>query len=316
LERFNTQLHSSAGKGHVHATTISGFAYALLATFLWSIVPVGIKYLLHESMNPFSIAFTRFVLASSALWLVARAKGRGAPLTRSDFPLFFLGALGMTGNYTLYALGLRYTTASATNIIVQDEVIALVILSHFILGERLGWSKIVGMLSAIAGIVVVFVNGQSVAALMNSKHLLGNIIIVFSGLSWPMYGLAQKLLSRRKVSNINGLAYIFGIAAILTSVPGLMGFSAHVHYTAPVLIWLLIVGVISTGLGYLCLARAFSRLSASTVGVVTCMLPIFTLLMAGIFLGERLTPSIALGALFVVAGIAIIGREEAATKGT
>jgi drug/metabolite transporter (DMT)-like permease len=293
---------------------VSGFLYALLATFLWSIVPVGIKYLLHQSMNPFTIAFSRFVLASGVLFLIARVRGQLVPLTRADLPLFLLGGLGMAGNYTLYAVGLRHTTASATNIIVQDEVIALVILSHFILGERIGWAKVLGMLAAMTGIVVVFRNGQTLDALLGSKQLMGNIIIFFAGLSWPMYGIAQKFLSRRRVSNTSGLAYIFAISAVIAAIPAAIGPNAQTNLNLQALLWLFIVGVISTGMGYLCLARAFSCLPASTVAVITCMLPIFTLLMAGLFLGETLTRSIALGALLVVAGIAVIGREEAMSR--
>ncbi|MDO8684082.1 MAG: DMT family transporter [Armatimonadota bacterium] len=292
----------------------AGFIYVLLATFVWSIVPVGIKYLLGRGMEPFAIAFTRFVLASAFLWLVSRARGKVQPITRGALPLLLLGGLGMGGNYSLYSVGLQYTTASATNIIVQDEVIALVILSHFILGERIGWVKIAGMLASLAGIAIVFWNGQSMAALLGSKHLLGNIIIFFAGLSWPLYGLAQKLLSKKDISNTNGLMYIFAIAAVVAAVPAFFRLGSqglHVEPAPAVFVWLFIVGVISTGVGYVLLARAFDRLTASTVGVVTCMLPIFTLIMANVFLSEPLTTSIAIGAAFVVAGIILIGREEA-----
>lgn len=302
---------AASGKSSI----ISGFLYALLATFLWSIVPVGIKYLLHQSMNPFTIAFSRFVMASSVLWLIARVRGQLVPVTRATLPLFLLGGLGMAGNYTLYAVGLRHTTASATNIIVQDEVIALVILSHFILGEKIGWAKALGMLAAMIGIVLAFfAKGFDFHDVLDSKQLVGNITIFFAGLSWPMYGIAQKFLSRRKVSNTSALAYIFAVSALIAAIPAAIGPNAQVRLTVQAVVWLFVIGVISTGLGYLCLARAFSRLPASTVAVVTCMLPIFTLLMAGLFLGEKLTPLIALGALFVVAGIAIIGRAEAASR--
>jgi drug/metabolite transporter (DMT)-like permease len=297
------------------SSIISGFLYALLATFLWSIVPVGIKYLLHQSMNPFTIAFSRFVMASSVLWLIARVRGQLVPVTRATLPLFVLGGLGMAGNYTLYAVGLKHTTASATNIIVQDEVIALVILSHFILGEKIGWAKALGMLAAMIGILLAFfAKGFNFQDVLNSKQLVGNITIFFAGLSWPMYGIAQKFLSRRKVSNTSALAYIFAVSAIIAAIPAAIGPNSQTRLNLVAFIWLFVIGVISTGLGYLCLARAFSRLPASTVAVVTCMLPIFTLLMAGLFLGEKLTPLIALGALFVVAGIAIIGRDEAASR--
>ncbi|MDO8586555.1 MAG: DMT family transporter [Armatimonadota bacterium] len=292
--------------------TAVGFLYALVATILWSIVPIGIKYLLRQALDPFTIAFSRFVLASSALWLIAKARGKVRPVNRADLPLYLMGGIGMAGNYILYALGLQYTTASATNIIVQDEVVALVILSHFILGERIGRVRVLGMLFAVCGIAVVLWNGQSLAALVNSQYLLGNVIILFAGLSWPLYGLAQKLLSRRMVSSTLGLTYIFGVAAILSAVPAALGANVHGRLEVPVFAWLFLVGVVSTGAAYLCLARAFSMLAASTVAVTTCMLPIFTLVTAAIFLGEPLTPVIALGAAFVVAGIGIIGRDEAA----
>lgn len=299
----------SPGKSQI----VSGFAYALLATVFWSIVPVGIKYLLRQAMDPYSIAFSRFVLASFFLWLLAsstRSSESSRP-TRAHYPLFVLGGLGMAGNYILYSLGLKYTTAAATNIIVQDEVVAMVILSYFVLGERIGRAKIAGMLSAIAGILVVFWNGQSMAALLNSKHLIGNVIVAFAGLSWPMYGIAQKLLIRKGVASADVLVRIFAVSAAISFAPAFFGFRLHGELTIALFAWLAVVGVIGTAAAYFCLARAFKRLPASTVAVTICMLPIFTLVTAGIFLDEVLTPSIALGAFFVVVGIIMIGREEA-----
>ena len=294
--------------------TASGFMYVLFASLAWSVVPLGIKYMLRQALTPTTIAFSRFVLASGSLWLLARTSGRVRPVTRGDIPLLLMGGLGMCGNYVLYAIGLQYTTASATNIIVQDQVIALVILSHFVLGERISPLKILGMLFALMGIGVVFWSGSSVAALIGSKALVGNVMIFFAGLSWVLYGLAQKLLSRREISNVYGLAWIFGIAAAASAIPAALDFRIHGPLTPAVFGWLLVVGVISTALAYVLLARAFDKLSASTVSVVTCMLPIFTLVMARIFLKEFLTPSIVLGALFVVAGILIIGRDEATSQ--
>ena len=301
----------SAVSGSARRRTAAGFAYVLSATVVWSIVPVGIKYLLSRDFDPCFIAFSRFALASGALLLVAGAARPTRSLGRQDLPLLLMGGAGMAGNYILYALGLRYTTASATNIIVQDEVIALVILSHFVLGERIGRVKLLGMLAALLGIGVVFWNGQSMRELVSSRHLLGNAIIFLAGLSWPFYALAQKFLSRRRAPNVRSLACIFGIAAALSVVPAALRFRAPDGLPPAVFVWFFIVGVISTGLGYVLLARAFDRLTASTVGIITCMMPIFTLLMARIFLREYLTVNIALGALFVVSGIALIGRDEA-----
>ena len=294
--------------------TVSGFLYVLFASLAWSVVPLGIKYLLRQELPPTTIAFARFVFAAGALWLVAWTRGRVRPVTRGDIPLLLMGGMGMCGNYVFYAIGLQYTTASATNIIVQNQVIALVILSHFILGERIGPLKIVGMLFALTGIGVVFLRGGAVGALVDPNALLGNAIIFLAGLSWVLYGLAQKLLSRREISNPHALAWIFTIAGAISLVPAAPRLSVHGPLTPVAFVWLFVIGVISTALGYLLLARAFDKLSASTVSVVTCMLPILTLVMARIFLNELLTPSIVLGALFVVAGILIIGRDEATSQ--
>ena len=48
-------------------------------------------------------------------------------------------------------------------------------------------------------------------------------------------------------------------------------------------------------------------------GIITCLLPIFTIINARIFLHEKTSAMLGAGAALVVAGILIIGRAEAKT---
>lgn len=285
-----------------------GLGLTLLATLIWSIVPICVKVAL-RALDPFSIAFVRFVLAAAVLWLVLQ-RSASRKLKAGDWFWILAGGAGMMGNYTLYNIGLQHTTASAANLMVQIEVVGLVFLSRLFLKERLAAAKILGVTMTVAGIMIVFSGRGSLGDLAQSEYTLGNAIMILAGLSWSLYGLSQKALVNRGAPIAQGLVGIFTTAAVLSVFPTAVLHQSRGVVTGLVLLCLMVIGVFSTGIAYLLLGRAFRLLDASTVGATTSMLPVFTIVNARIFLHETLTWSLALGAALVVTGILTMARED------
>jgi drug/metabolite transporter (DMT)-like permease len=79
--------------------------------------------------------------------------------------------------------------------------------------------------------------------------------------------------------------------------------------------WLLVVGVVLTGiLGPLYLVL-LGRLPAATVGVLTYVEPVSAVILAWVFLGERPSPAtVAGGTLVVAAGIMVVAATGAAAR--
>jgi drug/metabolite transporter (DMT)-like permease len=270
------------------------------ATLLWSVVPVLTKVAL-EAFSPSFIALARLFQALLLVLLVRRPRGwRDVGVLSA-----WLAGLGLGTNYLFMAVGLLYTTASACNVVVQIEVVVLVVLARLFLNERLDAGKAVGMVLSVVGVGLVGWSGETVAALLASKYTLGNMLVAIAGLCWAAYALFQKkALARMQVAQ--SLVPVFAAASV-SCIPGLLVQRAFVgqpgaqHWLA-----LLVLGAPCTGLSYLLLAWGMRRIGASTTGLLTTMLPVFTLFEAHWFLGEAVTWYLGVGAALVVAGVAVI----------
>lgn len=290
--------------------TIAGFAYVFLATLLWSLVPICVKKC-SVAFDAYSITWIRFAIGSLFLLAVSYQRGGLARLRKRDAGLIVLAGIAIGINYTAYIRGLQLTTASAGNVVVNFEAIWLVVLSGFWLKERVTGMKLAGALITFVGVFAAIWTGEGFSSLVKSDYFIGNMLIICASPLWAVYGIGQKLLGDRGVSISASLACIFGVAAIVTFPTVLLGFHVRQPVDASVWFWLFVLVILGTVAAYLMMAKGFERLDASTAAIVTCTLPILTIVGARIFLAETLTPEVAVGAGLVVVGMLITGHAEA-----
>ena len=79
----------------------------------------------------------------------------------------------MSLNFSLYALALSYTTASAGSLVVQVQYVALTVLAVAVLRERLGAGKMAGMVLVLAGVAVIVGVREDVSRLFAPRYVLG-----------------------------------------------------------------------------------------------------------------------------------------------
>lgn len=290
-----------------------GFLCTIGATLMWAVVPICTKRA-NPPLDAYTVCWLRIGIASPLLFLFSWWRGTLTPVRRRDMWLVFLAAMGIGWNYVLYILGLQYTTASAGNVVVEFEVIWMVILSCVWLKERMSGAKLIGVVLTFGGIFFALWNGEDLSALLSSKYFFGNTLILIGAPLWAVYGIAQKILADRGVSITASLAYIFGIAAIMTLPTVFVGHSVNGPITGSVVTALVVLVLFGTVASYLLLGKGLRNLEASTAGVITSLLPIFTIGAARVFLSEPLTKLVIAGAVLVVLGIGIIGHAEATSQ--
>jgi drug/metabolite transporter (DMT)-like permease len=289
-------------------------AYVLATVWLWSLIPLAVK-VADDSFSGGFIGFVRllFGMCFFAVWeLTTRRSLRlpaAAPGPRGVGPRLWIivAGLGIGGDLVLYAVGLRYTTASAATLIVSTDGIMLALLGVVVLRERRSGLKTAAGLAALTGLVLVGWSGQSVVGLLASKHSLGNVIVLLAGCCWATYGLGQRVLAGAAGGS---LFWIFLVGAAMGATVAFSAPITHAPITAKAVGALLYLGLGGTGLAYVLLVRGMARLEAATVGVVSSTLPIFTMIQAHYWLGEAITPYLLAGAVLVMAGVTLILRHQ------
>ena len=277
-----------------------GIACMLGVVALWSIVPVLVKLLI-PIFDPYTIAFLR--LAQGAVVVLAVFFARGHSLQDIQFCRWhLLGGLGVGLNYSMFALSLSYTTASAGVLIAQVQYVTLAVLAAVVLHERLGVRKIAGMVLVLIGIVAIVGMRSDVSHLLASRYALGNVLMLFSGLGWGVYALSNKALARR-AGTLSILTPMLTIGVAITGGLAAVHFDLYSTPTASTLAAALVLGILATGGAFILVSEGMKRLSAALVGTATALAPIGQITLAHWVLGEPVTWGLAGSGVLILGGV-------------
>ena len=267
---------------------------------LWSVIPVLVK-LLFPVFDPFAIAFLRLLQGATVVSVAFFARGH----TLRDIQWSWwhmIWGLGISLNFSLYALSLSYTTASAGVLVVQVQYVALTVLAVAVLHERLGAGKIAGMALVLAGVAVVVGVREDVGHLFAPRYVLGNVLMLFSGIGWGIYALANKALAPR-AGTAAILIPMMTIGVVVTGALSATHFQLRSEPTADTWIVVLVLGVLATGCAFVLVSEGMKRFSAVLVGTLTATTPIGQIALAHWVLGEPVTWSLTGGGVLILAGV-------------
>ena len=214
--------------------------------------------------------------------------------------MLVLGALGVGTHNALAYLGLNYTTA--TNGVILNSFIPVMIISisWIFLRERLAPLQVVGVAVSLLGVLTVLSRG-SLDTLLTFRLNAGDIFILLSMAIWAIYTIGL----RWRPAGINMLSFLFVVAVIgdLCVLPLWLGEMAlggrYIVWSWTAVAALVTVALFSSVLAYILWNRGVEEVGANVTGLFVHLMPVFGVLLAWLFLGERLAP-------FHVAGIALI----------
>ena len=119
--------------------------------------------------------------------------------------LFIIALIGSTIQYGFTYYGLKGIDVSTASILVQLEGPILALLSTFILKERLGWPRALGMGLAFTGVIVIVGEPR-----LNDS--LDSVALVITGAVF--WAIAQIMISRLK--SLSGITILAWVAIIAT----------------------------------------------------------------------------------------------------
>lgn len=281
-----------------------------LSMAVWAGAVVAAKNALNE-VPPLTLSVLRWMVATGAIGVILLLQSRGDRLAMGgrDVPrAVLMGVLGITLQYSLFYVGLQYTTATNAALIFGTSPGLTAILSALFLGEKLDARRALGLVVAFTGLLLL-VTGGSLKQVQLTGQYLGDLTILLTALAWAGYSVVGKPLFSRNPS----LATTFHVTWIGTL--GLIplavweGRQLGVSGLSPSA-WLAVayMGVLCSAVAFLIWNWALSQIEASQVGVYVYIEPLVTVLLASIFLGEAVTWPVVIGGGLVLGGIAFVGR--------
>jgi len=159
---------------------------------------------------------------------------------------------------------------------------------------------------ALAGLGIGMVVGVHAPARASGR---GDGLALAAGLLFALYLLCMEGL-HRTISPRRQVTVVYGVAAVVLWLALLAGRGATLAYSPGV--WWALLGL-TLGpqiVGHTLLNASLRHFPASTVGLAILLEPIFTALLAWALLGQTVTPPQMLGGLLVLAGLALVIRDQ------
>lgn len=285
------------------------YAKLVLTAIFWGGTFVAGRSIASQ-IDPFAAAFLRFAIASCFLSaFVWRSYGEIPKLTKHDFVLVFL--LGLTGVFAynvLFFSALKTVAAGRASLIIASNPAFIALFSCWLLRERLGIAKVLGIVLSMGGAVVVISHGNPLA-LLHGGAGWGELYIFGCVLSWVLYSLIGKFAMNR-LTPLAAVTYscVIGAACLLlpASMQGL--WQQLASYSLVVWVGILYLGFFGSALGFFWYYEGIRELGASQAGVFINLVPVSAILLAHLILQEALDGSLLIGALLVIAGVYYTNR--------
>ena len=227
---------------------------------------------------------------------------------RSDYwRLAVLSLFGVVFNQLLFIGGLSRTKASNTSLLAVTIPIFTLIVSAIAGSERLRPFKILGILFAAAGVILLI---DPHGATFSSQTTIGDMMIVINSLSYGIYVATSKEVITRNGA-FRSMMWVFIFASIVCVPLGLNSLASVDVRGIEQNIWLLIIyiAVFATAAPYLLNAWALARVNPSTVAVFVYLQPLIGFVLAVIFLSENIDFRFIIAALLVFAGVFLTTRK-------
>lgn len=259
-------------------------------------------------LSAFELGLVRFTLAAvvyGALLLYLRVR-----VARRDlWPMLWLGCMAVPVNQALFLLGLARSTPGHAALLYALTPVFVLVIAHLRLHERASAPKLLGIVLAFAGVLVVLLARGVMAVRGQVSPLLGDLLILAAVVAWAVYAVWGKLYAERY-----GAVAFTGVSLLLGSLLylplGLATSHARDFVGLSLGAWagVAYLVAIASVVSYVLFYWAMARTEASRVAVWSNLQPVFTALLAWVLYGERLTAPFLAGGAMVLAGVVLAER--------
>lgn len=277
----------------------------VVAVVLWSSSYVVTKTGVAD-IPPITFAVIRFLFASVLMGVMALAGQRIEPLPRDELLRLSLGGLlGITAYFSLQNLGVQRTSAADATLLVASFPAITLLLEIIFRKAKVNLLQLGGIAIAFGGIYLVI---DPTTAQATPGRLIGNLLLLATGLAWALYNFATETVVRRHSTfTVIFWQTIFGTAALLPLALTETSLWQPLNVTG--LLNALYLGVFCSTAAFMLYGYGLKSLNPGLVVNLLNLVPVFGLIFAIVFLHEAIGWVQVLGGLIVIGGVTLSVRS-------
>jgi len=285
----------------------TGIALAVLATLIWAgnfIIARGVI----KEIPPVSLAFYRWLLASVILLPFAIKKFKQEwPVAKNSWHyLFWVSLTGVALFNTFVYIGAHYTSAINLALIgTTSSPIMSIILARLFLKEQIGWTKLLGLLFCITGVLFLLSAGN-LRNLLGHQYSKGDLWVLAAAFCFAVYNtLVKKKPAAITPMNFLFLAFAFGTIMLLPFFAWETSQYPAINWTTDLFVAVLYLGLGASVICFLIWNISISKLGAGRTALFGNLIPVFSSIEAVLFLHEEFTWVHIVSMIIVFTGIVL-----------
>ena len=203
----------------------------------------------------------------------------------------------------VYAVTFSYAYISLDTgtgaLILFGSVQLTMVLFSLISGNRLSLVEWVGIITAFSGFVYL------VLPSLSTPSFRGFILMAISGVAWGIYTLRGKISQNPLNDTAFNFLRTFPFVLVLLIIE-----LNHANLSQQGIIFALVSGAITSGIGYSVWYMAVGGLSTIQAGIVQLLVPIIAAIGGVIFAQEFISPRLIFSSILVLGGIMLITSSQ------
>ncbi|WP_254664358.1 DMT family transporter [Lysinibacillus fusiformis] len=271
----------------------------LVTSLLWGGNFVVAKTLVAHA-SPMTLTMVRWLIAIIVLVpLVWWKEKKLIPPKQAIVPLLLMGVTGVAFFNIFQFLALERTTSTNAGLISTMNTISIALFSFVLLKEKITKWQLSAMVLSLFGVVLVLSKGD-LEMLLDFQLNTGDLWMLAAVCVWGLYSVCSKW-AMQTTSPLMATLYA-GIFGVLLLLPFTTTDFTFTNVNTSFILSMLYTGIISTVVCMVFWNIGVQKLGATTSGIFLNFNPIFTALLAYLFIGENMSWLQGIGGLIVIMG--------------
>ena len=289
----------------------------IITTVLWSSSLIFAKLIFAE-VGPIVFVALRYTLACPFLLVVTLQHKKKQTIQDVKINWKILLVAGLSGPFIsqiLQYVGLDLTSASDALLLMNLTPIFAVILASPILSEKITSEKVIGLILATTGAILIVANTTPEFTTVGIWRLVGDLIVIVSTIFFAVNGIAGKIATK-SVDAISTTFYSTLFAVPFIWVSAILLDDVMVLFTMSLQAWIIMlwVGIVNTAIAFILYYESMKNIEASLVQIMLNLIAVWGVLMSVFILDETVTYLQILGGAITVVGVVIAQLAQARRK--
>ena len=277
----------------------------VLSGVLWGssfpAIKIGLKYI-----DPYMFVFLRFFSAAIIMFIILLFT-RKLDIKFANKKIWGLGILNGV-SYLLQNVGISFTAASKSSLLVNLTAVWVAIISWFLLKERFGKKKLLGILLSIISVFLITTNLNF--SELTQGMLLGDILVLSSGVGWSFFIVYNKKYIDDAENSFQFMAWVLFIT-VIPLIP-FIPLSSSVSLNLPIEAWFAIAytAIFCWIVPYSLWLKGLKHISSVTSTVVLLTEVVVAIVISYFMLDEVFTLISSAGALIILLAIVLVSLDK------